>query len=178
MTRIKGDRFNHKDLKKKCSSLFPRVSIQLEKCLPNFFFLRPTACCPISRKASAENLNLGSRDGTVVRTTASHLCGLGLIPAWHYMSVKFVAGSGLVPRAFLPPQQPTSNLDSGPALTPAKADVGFSPPAFPLNIVICLLFKFIVTHHSSCEHPPAPTPAKLQNTGPLIYMLLNNNSAY
>ena len=43
----------------------------------------------------------GSRVGAVVRALASHQCGLGSIPAWYFMWVKFVVGCRLAPRVFL-----------------------------------------------------------------------------
>ena len=51
-------------------------------------------------------ISLGSSDGAVVRSVASHL-------AQCHMWVEFVVGSRVAPRVFLPPQKPTSlNYDS------------------------------------------------------------------
>jgi len=44
---------------------------------------------------------MGSRDGAVVKTLASHQCGPGSIPARCHKWVEFVVGSCLVPRVFL-----------------------------------------------------------------------------
>ena len=49
----------------------------------------------------ATNTLTGGRDEKAVRALASHKCGPGSIPAWCYIWVEFVVGSGLVKRVFL-----------------------------------------------------------------------------
>ena len=86
----------------------------------------------------------------MVRALTSHRCGLGSILARYFTWVEFVVDSRLAPRvflrilrfSFLRENQRSKfqfDQDRGPALKPAKDDVGFS-----LNIVIYFnLFLFL-----------------------------------
>ena len=61
--------------------------------------------------------SLGSRDGAVVRTLASHQCGVGSIPLRCHMWVEFVVGFRLALRVFsgyssFPPSTKTNTLNS------------------------------------------------------------------
>ena len=76
-------------------------------------------------------MNMGSRDGTVVKALASRQCGPGSIPALCHMCVEFVVGSRLSPSTKTSITKFQFVQDRGPAWKPAKADVASS-----LNIAI------------------------------------------
>ena len=127
------------------NSLFPSVSIKLQKPLPKFYCLRPTASCPVSRKSSAENYNLESRDGTLVRAITQvwfqpgATCGLSLLLVLALLWEFFSSFCNFPPSTKTNISNFEFDRERWPIWKPATTGV-----ASYLNIVFFLLFPIAI----------------------------------